>query len=187
MNLDISILEALNSWGASNVALTTAIANSTVYLAISLSIIAFLYSVVRNASKPMSLFKSIKLLVSEGFIKLAIPVGIATLSAELISKLFSRERPFVTHSNIVQVFPHAADPSMPSSHMTFTVALGIAVMFFSRKMGIAIIVLAVLSGLGRVAAGIHYPSDIIVGAVLATGVAITYKVIFKDIKRKASL
>ena len=71
--------------------------------------------------------------------------------------------------------------------MTFTIALGVAVMFFSRKMGFAIIVLAIASGIARIAAGIHYPSDILAGALLGAGVVYLYKVIFKDIKRRASL
>jgi undecaprenyl-diphosphatase len=76
---------------------------------------------------------------------------------------------------------------MPSLLVTFTVALGVAVMFFSRKMGITIIVLAIAAGIGRIAAGIHYPSDIVVGALLGAGIAWGYKVIFRDIKRRASL
>jgi undecaprenyl-diphosphatase len=187
MNLDLSLVESLNRWGATHVSLTTAIADDTVFLAIALSGLAFLYSVMRNASKPISFIKSIALLVSEGIVKLALPVGLATIASELISKLFVRSRPFAAYENIVLVFPQAADGGMPSHHMTFTIALGVAVMFFSRKMGFAIIVLAIASGIGRIAAGIHYPSDILAGALLGTGVVYLYKVIFKDIKRRASL
>jgi len=187
MNTDLAIIEPLNRWAINNVDLTVAIASNTVYLAITLSIIAFLYSVMRNASKPMSLLQSLRLLITEGFIKLVIPVGLASLASDVISHLFERPRPFAAHSNIEMVITQSSNGGMPSLLVTFTVALGVAVMFFSRKMGITIIVLAIAAGVGRIAAGIHYPSDIVVGALLGAGIAWGYKVIFRDIKRRASL
>jgi membrane-associated phospholipid phosphatase len=47
--------------------------------------------------------------------------------------------------------------------MVFTVALALCVIGFHRNVGAIILILAIISGFGRMAAGIHYPTDLIVG------------------------
>ncbi|MGR6319835.1 phosphatase PAP2 family protein [Micromonospora soli] len=85
--------------------------------------------------------------------------GVAAISPEV--------RPFQTHP-VHQLIPHAAGPSLPSDHATAAFALAFAVgAFLSRRWGVGLAVLAVLLGFARVWTGVHYPADILAGAVIA--------------------
>ena len=67
---------------------------------------------------------------------------------------------------------HSNDGGMPSHHMVFTIALAFCVIGFHRNIGVIILIMALISGVGRMAAGIHYPTDLIVG--IGLGLLIPY-------------
>jgi undecaprenyl-diphosphatase len=87
-----------------------------------------------------------------------------------IRYFFPRPRPFLTYHVHQLIFVHA--PSFPSGHALFFWAFSTVVYLYSRKMGILCYVLTLLICMARVAAGIHYPSDMLAGAVL--GIASGY-------------
>jgi undecaprenyl-diphosphatase len=67
---------------------------------------------------------------------------------------------------------HAADPGFPSDHATGAFAVAMAIYLRNRLwVGIALVAAAVLA-VGRVAIGVHFPSDVLAGAVLGCGVAL---------------
>ncbi len=61
--------------------------------------------------------------------------------------------------------------SFPSGHAAFFFALSTALYFYNKRWGIAFFIASAVIGLARVMAGVHYPSDIVGGAVvgIATG------------------
>lgn len=84
---------------------------------------------------------------------------------DIIRLLFSRDRPF-TEEGIIPLFDHAATASFPSGHAAFFFALATVVFFYNKKTGYFFFGTAVLMGLSRIASGIHWPMDIIAGAVV---------------------
>ena len=68
--------------------------------------------------------------------------------------------------------PHAADGGFPSDHATAAFAIGVAVLLRHRAAGVVVLILAALLAVGRVAIGVHYPSDVLAGALLGTAVAV---------------
>jgi undecaprenyl-diphosphatase len=99
--------------------------------------------------------------------------GLGLLVAQVVSRLVDRPRPFVAHPDQVHLFAkHAADASFPSDHATAAFAIATALLLRDRRLGIGAMVLAVLLGVGRVAIGVHYPTDVIGGAVLGAGCAV---------------
>lgn len=110
----------------------------------------------------------------QGVALLVIPVGVATVISEVMSRFYIRQRPFAAMSDIKLLVPHSADGGMPSHHMVFMVSIAMMVYHFSKKLGIALIVLSLISGIARISAGIHYPSDVVAGALLGGVLAITY-------------
>ena len=60
---------------------------------------------------------------------------------------------------------------MPSTHATSAFAAAIAVGFVHPKLRWPLLMLAALISLSRVWLGVHYLSDVIVGAVVGCGVA----------------
>jgi undecaprenyl-diphosphatase len=104
----------------------------------------------------------------------------ATLSAGLslgigkvVSELVDRQRPFVVDSHGVHLFAaHAADAGFPSDHATASFAIATAIFLRHRRWGpVALAAAAVLSA-GRVALGVHFPSDVLAGAALGAAVAL---------------
>jgi undecaprenyl-diphosphatase len=107
----------------------------------------------------------------------AIAAGAAALLAlgvaQVLSRLIDRQRPFAAHPHLVRLFAHhAADPGFPSDHATGAFAIAFAVWFHDRRWGAVLVALAVVLSVGRVAIGVHYPSDVIAGAALGAAAAL---------------
>lgn len=83
---------------------------------------------------------------------------------EIIRFFYHRLRPFLT----LPVHQLIADNeySFPSGHAAFFFALATAVYFYNKKWGLAFFAAAILMTLARVVAGVHYPSDILGGAII---------------------
>jgi len=95
---------------------------------------------------------------------------------EIIRYIAYRDRPYLSHV-VVQLIAKGSEPSFPSAHTSGLMALGVAVYFFNKKMGIVISVLTLCVGLSRIFAGVHYPGDILGGAVVGVASAlVVYKV-----------
>ncbi|MGE6343555.1 undecaprenyl-diphosphatase [Bacillus mycoides] len=84
----------------------------------------------------------------------------------IIGLFFYRERPFVSHLNINQLVEHTANASFPSDHATSAFAIAITVFLYKKRLGKAFLLLAFLIAFSRVWVGVHYPLDVLMGAVL---------------------
>ena len=86
------------------------------------------------------------------------------LITEFIYMIFHRSRPYLTHE--VNQLLSVNEWSFPSGHAAFFFAMGVALFFFHKKWGYWCLVLATIIAVSRVIAGIHYPSDILAGALI---------------------
>jgi undecaprenyl-diphosphatase len=99
--------------------------------------------------------------------------GLALAAAKVISELVDRARPFVADAHGVHLFSaHAADPGFPSDHATAAFAIATAIVLRKRGWGIFALVAAAILSIGRVALGVHYPSDVLAGAALGAAAAL---------------
>ncbi len=105
--------------------------------------------------------------VFAGLMALLLGLGIA----RGISRLAPEARPFAV-SQVHQLIAHRADAGMPSSHATSAFALAVPIMLCSRRWGSAALTLAALVAVARVYTGLHWPSQVLAGAVLGSGVAL---------------
>ena len=108
----------------------------------------------------------VRLIALDFVYTLAAPVGLAIIISELLSKIIDRSRPFVSSKEITLLIPHDADGGFPSHHTTVMVAIAVALWFRNHNFGNLLLILSMLSGLARVGAGIHYPTDIAAGVFI---------------------
>jgi undecaprenyl-diphosphatase len=95
--------------------------------------------------------------------------GLALLTNQAIAHLWDRPRPFAAHPADVHLLAApSADPSFPSDHAAAAFAIAVAVLMFSRPAGAAFLALAIAVSTSRVALGLHYPSDVVAGAIVGT-------------------
>ncbi|HEX5526358.1 MAG TPA: phosphatase PAP2 family protein [Solirubrobacterales bacterium] len=99
--------------------------------------------------------------------------GLGLAVGKVISELVDRARPFVADPHGVHLFSgHAADPGFPSDHATAAFAIAVAILLRKRAWGIFALVAATVLSVGRVALGVHYPSDVLAGAALGSAAAL---------------
>ena len=97
----------------------------------------------------------------------------------LISLLWFRDRPFrVLEEADLLISPPLTAHAFPSSHSAVAFAVVFAVVFFHRRYGLALVALAVLVAFSRVFVGVHYPSDVVIGALLGGGWAALFSRLF---------
>ncbi len=98
---------------------------------------------------------------------------------EIIRYFYNRPRPFEVLQNVHQLIQHEAGGSFPSGHAAFFFALATGIFFYRKWWGVLFYALALAIGLARVAAGLHWPSDILAGAVVGIFSAILINFLFK--------
>lgn len=84
----------------------------------------------------------------------------------LIRLLKPRSRPFISGNNINLLINKINEQSFPSGHASFTFGLATIVYLYNKKWGVVFFVLAFLVSIARVFVGVHWPSDILAGAII---------------------
>ena len=98
-------------------------------------------------------------------------MGCASLVVFTINAMYFRPRPFVD-LDVTRLFYPPTDSSFPSNAIAAAFGLAAAVWGVNRPLGTLLLIGASLYGLARVYAGVHYPLDIIGGAVIGAVVAV---------------
>ncbi|MGI9148858.1 MAG: phosphatase PAP2 family protein [Chloroflexota bacterium] len=100
--------------------------------------------------------------------RMLVAVGLVYVGSEALGRVWRRDRPFARLAEIEALVPHSAERSFPSRH----VGSGLAMAAIGRRahpfLGRAMSGVACGLGLSRVAAGLHYPSDVLAGALLGS-------------------
>lgn len=94
----------------------------------------------------------------------ALPLGYAL--ARLVGAFFSHQQPFA-EQGFEPLIPHAVDNSFPSDHTLISGIFASLAFLADRRVGLALWALALLVGLARMLAGLHYGIDIAVAVALA--------------------
>ena len=98
-------------------------------------------------------------------------VGLLYLASEGLGRLWPRRRPFGRLGQVEALVAHTDERSFPSRHVASGLAMAVIGANAHPRLGTAMATVAWALGLSRVAAGLHYPSDVLAGALLgfATG------------------
>lgn len=175
--LDLTIFQWLNSWVGTG--WDWAIVFRAVYLWYAVMAAISLFVIVTFFLR----FRTYRRRHLELFIFAFVSAAIARFGVtELIRFFYNRQRPFAVLEGVrvlkYQLFDlfNTADGSFPSGHAALAFAVATAVSFFYPKTSILFFLAALSIGFGRVAAGVHWPSDILGGAIVGIGTAWCLKI-----------
>ena len=162
-NIDIDILEKINV--NRNTEFDPAfktITNTAIPISIASPVMMYTIGLIQKDS----LIKHKALFIGETFLASAF-VTIASKS------IFKRDRPYVTHSSI-QPLSVEGSYSMPSAHTSsaFATATSLSMAYPKWYVVVPSFVWASSVGYSRMHLGVHYPSDVLVGALVGSGSAV---------------
>ena len=106
----------------------------------------------------------------------------ATVISYSLKHAILRERPFVTYPDL-QKLDDAGSPSFPSGHTStaFSTATSLSLAFPKWYVFVPAYLWAGSVGYSRMHLGVHYPSDVLAGAITGTGAALLCNYINKKI------
>jgi undecaprenyl-diphosphatase len=107
-------------------------------------------------------------------------VFIGTISVIICVAIFkalkhgtTRKRPFETYADMGFILPPPDEYSFPSGHSINAFAIATAAAWFFPFMFVPLFIMASLIALSRVFLSLHYPTDVVVGALIGTAVSIS--------------
>jgi len=98
---------------------------------------------------------------------------VCTICYKQLKRKLTRERPFVSFSSIQAATPPLDQYSFPSGHTMHAVCFNTVLAIFTPIIALVILPFTLLVMLSRVILGLHYPSDVLVGALLGSLIALT--------------
>lgn len=102
--------------------------------------------------------------------------------AHFFKDVFHTLRPFDALQSVKSLIAESGY-AFPSGHATFFMALASALWFYHKRLAVFFGISAIIIGLARVSAGVHWPVDILGGLVLGYVIGIAfYKLIYKFTK-----
>jgi undecaprenyl-diphosphatase len=114
-------------------------------------------------------------------------VGAAILLAESVSGALKnwadRDRPPLSNPEPETLVDLPATYSFPSGHATVSFACATVLALAVPRLRYPLFALAALIAFSRVYVGVHYPFDIVAGAVLGVGIAIALRMLAAALRR----
>lgn len=102
----------------------------------------------------------------------------------IMKPLFGRIRPCDVNHAVELLIKRPVDASFPSGHAMSSFAGAMCIMFYSVKYGIPAIITALVISFSRLYLYVHYPSDVIAGALIGILIAFVSKRIVETYLRK---
>ena len=97
----------------------------------------------------------------------------ALINNVILKNVVARTRPYDVIEGLTSLVGAQKDYSFPSGHTGSAFAAAVVmVRGLPKKFGIPILVFACLMGLSRLYVGVHYPSDVLTGVLIGTGIAL---------------
>ena len=168
--MNIELFRMINDAGKEFEALNPVIvfiANNAIYL-LAAAVLIYLLSL-----KPGNI-----LMIVSGLVSLVL----AEVAGKIAGMFHSNHQPFAALSDVNQLIEMEVNNSFPSDHTIIFFTMSVTFWLFKRKHTYLWILLAVLVGFSRIWAGVHYPADIAVGALLGSAFAYLGYVLIPEVK-----
>lgn len=114
-----------------------------------------------------------------GWMVLLSLAGNALACNVLLKPLVNRTRPYDLLGYDILI-PPVGDASFPSGHTSASFAAATAIYAINKKWGIMAYIFAGIMGFSRLYLGVHFPTDVLAGAIIGTVAA---KIVLKGIEK----
>ena len=159
-NWDINTVRKVNGWETHNV--SKALSHSGLILPVGVPTAMGIYALIQK---------------DEPLLKEAVYIGTSVIEALGITMAmkitFDRQRPYEKYPNLIHPVSTEPDPSFPSGHTAaaFSLATALSISYPKWYVIAPSALWACGVGYSRINQGVHYPSDVLTGAVIGTGCA----------------
>lgn len=116
-----------------------------------------------------------------------IAVAVADWSAMGLKAVFDRERPSLRYAEPAALVKTPHDGSFPSGHAATSFAAATLLTFAFPRLGPALFLLASAVAFSRVYVGVHYPFDVIGGALLGVLVGLAVRFVLQRARAATAL
>ncbi len=185
-NWDINTLHTINSWDGKFVRnYSKAVSTSAPYLSVGVPAVIAICGGFKKDKKLLQDALYIGTSLAEAFVV-----------TYVMKELIDRERPYVRYPDRVHPYSKEHSPSFPSGHTSaaFSVATSLSITYPKWYVITPCALWACSVGFSRMNEGVHYPSDVIAGAVVGAGCAVVNiyvnrwlnRLIFGEKKRAAT-
>ena len=110
--------------------------------------------------------------------------AVSYVVAFIVKHVTASPRPIEVLKNPLVLLHDVASSAFPSGHSAFVFGIAVALLLYDWLLGVVALVLALLVGVARVAAGVHWPIDILggilVGAIIAIIIHAVASIFFRD-------
>lgn len=111
-------------------------------------------------------------------IEAAVSLTASHLLVQLLKKKIGRKRPYLSILDANTLRKLWVDHSFPSGHTAAAFALAVSLSFGYPSLYLLFLGLAAMVGISRIYVGMHYPSDVLMGAALGSGMSLITHLIF---------
>ena len=159
-NWDINTVKKVNSWDMHD--LSRGLSHSGLILPVGVPTAMGVYALIKK---------------DQPLLKEAIYIGTSVIEALSITMAmkytFDRQRPYEKYPDLIHPVSTEPDPSFPSGHTAaaFSLATSLSITYPQWYVIAPSAVWACGVGLSRINQGVHYPSDVMTGAVIGVGCA----------------
>ena len=159
-NWDINTVKKVNNWDMHD--LSRGLSHSGLILPVGVPTAMGVYALIKK---------------DQPLLKEAIYIGTSVIEALGITMAmkytFDRQRPYEKYPDLIHPVSTEPDPSFPSGHTAaaFSLATSLSITYPKWYVIAPSAVWACGVGLSRINQGVHYPSDVITGAVIGVGCA----------------
>ncbi len=161
-NVDINLLKSVNKWGVHGI--SRGFCESSIILPVGIPVGMGIYALIKK-DQPM--------------LKEAVYIGTTVAEAAAITyaakHIVKRDRPFVKYPDKLHTYatPDPGSSSFPSGHTAaaFSLAASLSITYPKWYVIAPSAVWACGVGFARMNQGVHYPSDVLAGAVIGVGCA----------------
>lgn len=160
ISIDNAVFAAIHGIGSAGEpmrALSVFLARYLIFLALAFAAVMFARVWRDRASR---------VVIVATYLRAAAAAGLGYAGNALIALLFFRPRPFVTLGIASLIGMPATAKSFPSDHATLAFAIAGTLAFALPHRRWQFFTVAALIALGRVMVGVHYPTDVLAGALV---------------------